>query len=243
MGRLARWCALAGALSLSCAGCDRRNQPAGPTSSAAAALDLGPGGPVVDAFARRLTAMRRTAQDVTGVPATCPDAETRARLGSGSGRALSVADAFLARWGDATASPETLPEQFDFLTAPGLRRILLPTQIKTRSQATDAAYGIRELETEYRYLAVVRPTRSEAPKMKDERFSAGRFDAAVVIVDLSTGRALCATSVSVVSSEEVAARKGTAVPEALWRDFLMRVRRGLEEGVGRMSRQLQLELG
>lgn len=220
-------------------GCDSAERPKPETSAG----DLGPGGPRATEFARRFAAMRQAAQRVQGAARACPDDAIQKKLGSGAGRLLVAEAGALARFESRPQAVAPADPHFEFLTTPALRAIAAPAVLESRKAATDAAYRILELEKEYEYVAIVRPTKRQPPHFNGDRFVAGQFEAWVVVFDLAGAEPLCATQVFATSSEEVAARDGTPKDAALWNDFVMQVRRSLDEAVGQMSRHLRLDLG
>jgi hypothetical protein len=237
--RSAFWLALASAVVSPA--CD--SAPERPAETVPGA-ELGPGWPRATDFAGRLSAMRRESVRLDGVAAACPDDVIREKLGSGAGRLLAAEAGALARF-DSKARPgeAQLDPRFDFLTTADLRKIVAPEAIDSRKTATDAAYRILELEKAYRYVAVIRPTKQLAPRFKGEQFVAGEFEAWMVVFDLADGRRICAAQARATNSDEVAARANTPKDTALWNDFVMQVRRSLDETVGALSRHLRLDLG
>lgn len=198
------------------------------------------------AFAERLTNIRAAAEkmEASGEKA-CDDAAIRRALGSEAGRALAAESGYLARYGDPTAAPRYRggDERWQFLTTPALRAIRGPVELESQTAAIDTAYGIKQLLGEYRYLAVVRATTRRLPKMTGDRFEAGAFSGWIGLFNLQTGALVCQARVDTQSGPDVAAKEGTSPERALWNDFAMRVRRALDDSMGRITRHLRLDLG
>jgi hypothetical protein len=173
--------------------------------------------------------------------APCPDDRIKKRLGSGGGRLLAAEARSLARFGgpEIEAAPE---ERWKFLTTSALRAVKAPKEITGQVAAIDSADRIRQLEEDYRHLAIFVAIERRAPSLEGSRFLAGTFSGWVVIFDLGTKEKLCAAHVEARSSEEVAALPATRKEEALWNDYALRVRQALDDVVGRITRHLVLDL-
>ena len=163
----------------------------------------------------------------------CPDAE---------GRVVLAEYGFLQRYArDGGGDP---PEEaaFRLLTSEQLRRVATPAGVQDKRAATDVLFRMLEIERDYPYLAIARPTRREAPRLEGEKYHAGAVAGWITVFSLESGQPICATDFQAASSPEVLGADHADPAELVRRDFAYRLRRALESAFQQMGRGLSLRL-
>lgn len=170
----------------------------------------------------------------------CPDEELATKWGERVERALLVDYEYLS-WFLAGSTPTyDQGQDWNLLTAPAFLDILPPRLATTKRQATDTVYRLQKLEREIHYVAVLRTQERVAPRVQGEKFHPGRVAGRLLVFDFPTAQRVCEAPVSITSSVEVFGSQKRALEDAVRKDFEVQVRRGLDESLARITRQLNL---
>jgi hypothetical protein len=200
---------------------------------------------LVETFADRLAAAAVAADGAkVDSEVACPDDAIRQRLGQGGGRLLVAEREYLERYRDPAAAPRHRggDEHWRFLTTPSLRDVRSPVELESPRAAVEAAYRVRQLENDYRYLAVIVSSERTPPALDGQKYRSGALSGLVVVFPIDRPTPLCQATFTAANDDTVVFRDPARREEALWQDFALRTRQSLDVAVGRITRHLNLDL-
>jgi hypothetical protein len=173
--------------------------------------------------------------------AGCTDDELRLRLEGGYARALLADYDYLGWYHQAAGDPYQGPqERWQLLTARSLLAVAPPASIDNKKAAIDALFRLQGLRAEYQYLAVVRATQRELPRLEGERFHAGAFQGWLMVFEVAAAKRWCQARVSAHSSTEIVGTERQARERVIWLDFQRHLRRELHAALARITRRMNL---
>ncbi len=173
-------------------------------------------------------------------PGVCDDAKLAATVKATSQRALLADGASLGRFAAAPERAERPSPRWAFLTSRALAELPDASSADTVERATDAVFRMQQLRESFGFVAVVRTTRRDGPRLDGERFHAGEIQGALLVYDLAASELRCATAFDARSSELVGGREAKGLEDAMWRDFGGETRRALDRAIAGMTRELVL---
>lgn len=182
---------------------------------------------------------RLAAEPGTLKEARCPDEVIREANRGAPGRLLTVEYDYLSYFVAPYVDPYRGERgRWSPLTTAALRKLDPHAQTGTAEELTDLAFSMKALGADLPYWGVLRWLRRQAPRREGEQFHPGVLEGWLVVVDPVARQRLCQARLSVRSSAEVAGLAGRDVDDALWRDFIRQARRGIDEALRRISREL-----
>jgi hypothetical protein len=192
-------------------------------------------------FEHRLAAIRSAAPDAQNVEdQACPDDAIEKQLHGKTGSLLLAEYQVLGRYAGKSADDRG---RWKFLTTPALRVVPPLAEVHTKKQTIDALWNIKKVQRDYAYIAVLRSSHRELPRMDGRKYHPGAFSGGLFIFDLESGKPLCRARVDAHSDNQVAGVQGQPPAEALWNDFELQLRHELDRALSRVSRQLELDFG
>jgi hypothetical protein len=170
----------------------------------------------------------------------CSDSAIRAALKKTDNRNVPfVAASVLADF--AAGKPVDTGRPLAYLVPQALLTRRPTSQVSDEKSATDAAFDALNLLKEYDYVAALQ-FELTTPKADGKGFHGGKLEGTLGLFELKSGKAICAAPVFAQSHEEIAGKPGQSPQQAAEKDFELELRRGLQEALRGLTRELNLEL-